>query len=213
MRSNLIVIASLWLVCGCSKPEVLPIMGRYKITEQIIDGAIVKDSIPHQIADFSFMNQDSIWINNDTLAGKAYVADFFFTSCPTICPVMKKQMVRVFEKYQDESKFAIVSHSIDPKHDSIPLLNDFAKRLGVHGKNWHFLTGNQNDIYQIGEKSYLSVSGEDKGAPGGYIHSGAFILIDDQRRIRGVYDGTDVDQVDILLLEIDILLDEIKKRN
>ncbi|WP_109829267.1 SCO family protein [Reichenbachiella versicolor] len=213
-NSILIIIAVFSLSCSSiRKKEVLPVLGRYEVIEKTIDGKKTYDSIPHTIADFSFLNQDSMIVDNDFLKGKAYIADFFFTSCPTICPTMKKQLLRVFDKYKHEKDFAILSHTIDPKHDTIPLLKDFSERLGVTGGNWHFLYGTQEEIYSIGEKSYMLIAGEDSSAPGGYIHSGAFILVDDQKRVRGIYDGTDVDQVNILLIELDLLLNEIKSRN
>ena len=116
-----------------------------------------------------------------------------------------------YEKYKNETNFKILSHTIDPSHDSIPVLKSFAERLGVADNNWHFLTGKQSDIYELGEKSYMVIAGEEESAPGGFIHSGAFMLVDNLGRIRGVYDGTDKVQVDILLVEIDLLLDEINQ--
>lgn len=215
MTKNSFAFVLLLGVLGCtstSKEEKLPVLGRPQIISKEVNGQTVKDTIPHQIADFSFLNQDSVLINNDSLKGKAYVADFFFTSCPTICPSMKKQLIRVHNVYQDEKLFSILSHTIDPKHDTIPVLKEFAERLGVSNSNWHFLYGSQDEVYPLGEKSYMMIAGEDANAPGGYIHSGAFILVDDQKQIRGVYDGTDAEAVDLLITEIDILLNEIKSR-
>jgi protein SCO1/2 len=203
----------LWLVLtgamACTEIKndfELPVLGREKIMEVEVDGEITYDTIPHTIADFAFVNQDSTLITNETFKGKVYVADFFFTSCPTICPIMKKEMLRVYDAYKDESRFAIISHSIDPEYDTVALLNDFARRLGVSSKTWHFVTGVKDDIYDLGEGSYMVVADEDPSAPGGFIHSGAFLLIDKERRIRGVYDGTQADQVDILIKDIAWLL-------
>ena len=105
----------------------------------------------------------------------------------------------------------ILSHTIDPKHDSVEVLREFAERLGVSSETWHFVTGDQDEIYDIGQTSYMVTAMEDKDEPGGYLHSGAFLIIDKQRRIRGIYDGTKEEKVDLLLKDIDILLKEYEK--
>ena len=167
------------------------------------------DTIYHAIADFRFVDQDSAMVTNNTFDGKIYVADFFFTSCPTICPIMKKQMLRIYEKIERMNDVAILSHTIDPTHDTVALLRDYASRLGVKSEKWKFVTGNQDEIYEIGETSYMVMADEDPDAPGGFIHSGAFLLIDKNRRIRGVYDGTVEEQVNVLMRDIDQLLREL----
>lgn len=208
-RSNYLLIALIAIsAVSCSQQKEdeekkLPIMGRKEITE--------KDTIHHRIADFKFVNQDSNWVSNDTFKDKIYVADFFFTSCPTICPVMKAQMLRVYDSIQNQPDVVILSHTIDPKHDSVAVLKEFADRLGVESDKWHFVTGEKDDIYKIGQTSYMVSASEDPTEPGGYIHSGAFILVDKDRRVRGLYDGTKPEQVDRLIREIDILLKEYKK--
>lgn len=186
----------------------LPYLGRPDIVTNKIGGELKIDTIAHQVADFAFLNQDSVWITNNSLKGNIYVADFFFTSCPTICPIMKKQMLRVYEEFAKNDTVKIVSHTIDPAHDSVAVLKEFSDALGVDSKKWYFLTGDKDEIYQIGEKSYMVTAGADKDAPGGYIHSGAFLLVDSDRHIRGVYDGTMKEQVDQLIIDIRKLLDE-----
>lgn len=166
------------------------------------------DSVYHTIPDFSFVNQDSSIITNKTYEGKIYVADFFFTTCPTICPVMKKQMLRVYEKYKENPKVGILSHTIDPRHDSVKVLKEYSTRLGINGKMWNFVTGEKSKIYEIGEKSYYVTAGEDSTAAGGIIHSGAFILVDTKRRVRGVYDGTKETDVTKLIKDMEVLLNE-----
>jgi len=187
----------------------LPYFGRSQVVEKVVDGKVQYDTIPHTIGAYSFYNQDSVSITNETFDGKIYVADFFFTSCPTICPVMKKQMLRVYEQFEDNDRVFILSHTIDPEYDNVQILKVFAEALDVSAPKWNFVTGDKEEIYTIGEKSYMVTAGEDEEAPGGYIHSGAFILIDGKRRVRGVYDGTDADQVNILLSDIEWLLKEI----
>lgn len=197
--------------CG-SKNEKLPILGRKEIKNVSFEGNIKADTIFHTIRDFSFTNQNGDMITQDTFEDKIYVADFFFTTCPTICPIMKTQMLRVYEKYQDNPDVLILSHTIDPQHDSVEVLHEFAERLGVSSETWHFVTGDQEEIYDIGQNSYMVTSREDPDEPGGYLHSGAFLLIDKERRVRGIYDGTKADKVDLLLKDIDKLLDEYEVR-
>jgi protein SCO1 len=193
----------LFIICFSCEPkqEKLPILGNHSPNE-------TKDTVYHQIPDFRFVNQDSEVVTNETFKDKIYVADFFFTSCPTICPVMKTQMLRVYEKYKDNDNVSFLSHSIDPEYDTVALLKKYSQRLGVEkpGK-WHFVTGDMDQIHEIAQ-SYLSVGQTDSTAPGGYLHSGAFILIDQKRHIRGVYNGTDKEKVDQLIRDIKILLEE-----
>ena len=178
----------------------LPILGRTEYT--------LSDTIYHTIGNFEFVNQDSAIITERTFEGQIYIADFFFTSCPTICPVMKTQMLRVYDAIQEYDDVSILSHTIDPEYDTVALLKDFSERLGVSSPKWHFVTGERQKIFEQGQRSYMVTAAEDKEAPGGAIHSGAFILVDKERRIRGFYDGTDPLQVDILINDIDILRKE-----
>ena len=202
-------LLSLVLIISCSSQnEKLPILGRREIKNVEFEGKIKADTVFHSIPDFAFTNQDGNTVTQDTFNDKIYIADFFFTSCPTICPVMKSQMLRVYEKYIDIDEVLILSHTIDPKHDTVEVLADFADRLRVSSNKWHFVTGNQERIYDIGQNSYMVTSREDPDEPGGFLHSGAFLLIDKQRRIRGIYDGTKEDKVDQLLEDIDKLLGE-----
>src|SRR5690554_320038 len=204
--------------CGpdSSKDGGLPYLGN-KHTEEVAvvdpvsaDTVYRLDTVYHQIAPFSFYDQEGDVITNQEVEGKVYVADFFFTSCPTICPIMKKQMLRVYEEFQADPDFQILSHSIDPAHDTVALLKDYAERLGVEdASTWHFLTGDREKIFEIGQTSYLTTAMEDKNQPGGLLHSGAFVLVDQEGHIRGVYDGTKEDQVDKLIADIPKLL----KRN
>jgi protein SCO1/2 len=205
----LLLISLLVISCGGNKEnDKLPILGRKKIIERFEGGNTFFDTLDHKIADFSFLNQDSAIVTNDNYEGKIYIADFFFTSCPTICPAMKKQMLRVYEEFEGNNKVAILSHTIDPEYDNVTVLRDYAERLGVSSGKWNFVTGDLDQIYDLGEKSYMVTAGEDEEAPGGYIHSGAFLLVDMDRRIRGIYDGTIPEDVDVLMNDIERLLME-----
>lgn len=207
---NLLGILFLFSNCserGNENDKTLPVLGNWHVDTFEKEGKTVTDTVYHKIAAFSFVNQDSVTISNSDLEGKVYVADFFFTTCPTICPVMKTQMLRVYEKYKDDPNFKILSHSIDPKHDTVALLKDYSQRLGVeNASTWHFLTGDQEKIFEIGQTSYLTTAMEDQQEPGGFLHSGAFVLVDQKGKIRGVYDGTKEDQVNRLMNDIPKLL-------
>lgn len=197
------VVLILWMI-GCSQNQrldrKLPVYGNTIY--------IAEDTLYHTIEDFELIDQDSNIVNNETFLGKVYIADFFFTSCPTICPVMKKQMLRVYERYEDYDEVAFLSHTIDPEYDTIALLKDYADRLGVDSEKWKFVTGDQDYIYYLGESSYMVMVDEDIEAPGGFIHSGAFLLVDKEKRIRGIYDGTVEREVNILMEDIKTLLRE-----
>jgi len=195
----LLVLTS-FLVSGCVKENRLPIFG-----ERNVEGG---DTVYHAIAPFSFVDQDSAAITNDTFKDKIYVSDFFFTSCRTICPIMKTQMLRVYEATKDMPDVLILSHSIDPEYDTVALLHDFADRLGVESKRWHFVTGVKDSIYKIAQTSYFATALEDKSEPDGFIHSGAFLLIDKKQRIRGKYDGTKEGEVNKLIEDIKKLREE-----
>jgi protein SCO1/2 len=144
-------------------------------------------------------------VTNETVEGKIYVADFFFTSCRTICPIMKTQMMRVYEKVKDDPEVLLVSHTIDPEYDTVALLHDYADRLGVKSDKWHFLTGSKDSIYYLAQTSYFVTAMEDEADQDGFIHSGAFLLIDKKGRIRGKYDGTKQEDVDKLVQDIAVL--------
>jgi len=201
----LLPLIALAISCGAPSEKTseiaeLPILG-----ERYVDDN--QDTVYHSIADFAFVNQVGDTIRKEDMAGKVYVADFFFTTCPTICPVMKKEMLRVYEQFKGEPNFRILSHSIDPTHDTQAVLKDYAEKLGVpDAATWNFLTGDQEKIFEIGQTSYLTTAMTDDMEPGGILHSGAFLLVDQQGRIRGVYDGTKTEQVDRLLADIPKLL-------
>lgn len=200
MKQLIIFIVALSCVLGACQPKKLPILG----DREFING----DSVYHTIPDFKFVDQDSNEVSNQTFNNKIYVADFFFTTCPTICPIMKTQMLRIYDKFKDNPEVGILSHTIDPRHDSVAVLKAFAKRLGVNGNFWHFVTGERDKIYEMGQQEYYVTAGEDSTAAGGIIHSGAFILVDKKRRVRGMYDGTKEKDVSRLIKDMSALLKE-----
>jgi protein SCO1 len=200
---NVLVVLSL-IIVSCQEKKSLPFLGP-KDTH-LVDGKV--DTIYHQIPPFRFLNQDSTWVSEKDMSGKIYVADFFFTSCPTICPKMKTQLLRIYERYASNDQIRILSHSIDPTFDTPIVLKQYAERLQVKAPRWNMLTGDKAAIYKLGEKSYMVTAQEDKNEAGGFVHSGAFILVDKNRHVRGIYDGTQETEVNHLIEDIEILLQE-----
>ncbi len=210
MNINFVKIFIFFIVLffvSCQQEEKsLPILGA-KTTET--NGSIL-DTIYKTIPDFLFIDQDRNEISQATFQNKIYIADFFFTTCPTICPIMKNQMFRVYEKYKENERIAFLSHTIDPQHDTVAVLKSYANSLGINSNQWHFVTGDRETIYNIAQNHYMVSAVEDESAPGGAVHSGAFILIDKEKRIRGYYDGTDEKAVTQLIQDISLLLNENK---
>lgn len=200
-------LATLLLLIGCEDRCKLPILGMRETVRGSTPGA-APDTLYHHIPDFSFVNQDGQPVTQGTFAGKVYVADFFFTSCPSICPIMKKQMLRVYEQVKDNPRVLILSHSIDPAHDSVAVLKRYANGLGIRTDKWHLVTGDQDNIYEMAQKGYVVPAQYNSGLPQDISHSGAFVLVDAQRHIRGYYNGTDPAEVDKLLADLPCLLNE-----
>lgn len=195
---GLIAIIITFSACQ-QQPQRLPILGE----RDIVNG----DTIYPTIADFAFIDQDSQVITNETFTNKIYVVDFFFTSCPTICPKTTKQMLRIYERYKKDDRLLMMAHSIDVKRDTVGRLKSYAKNLGADSKKWHFVTGNKEEIYGIAD-DYFSIAREDPSAPGGFDHSGRLILVDKNRYVRSFCDGTDPKDVDQFMKDIDLLLAE-----
>ena len=203
MRLKIIVLNFLvaLLAFSCSQEKKLPFLGPKQLNAK-------GDTVYHQIPSFRFLNQDSVFVSEKDVEGKVYVADFFFTTCPTICPKMKTQMLRIYERYKDRDEVRIISHSIDPDFDTPNVLKEYAARLQVKAPKWNLLTGDKAAIYQLGQKSYMVSAQEDPNEAGGFVHSGAFILVDKNRHVRGIYDGTVEAEVNHLLEDMEILLKE-----
>ena len=203
MKYLFFLIALAALIFGCQTsltPDVLPILGPPEIGPN-------GDSIPHFIPYFSFIDQDSQAVNNATFTGKAYVSDFFFIACPTICPKTAKQMLRIHDHFKNEPRLELLGHTLAPKYDTVAALNRYAKNLGVSAEKWHFVTGDQATIYKMAPE-YMNVALEDTDAPGGINHSGYLILVDKNRHIRSFCNGTDTADVDRFIIDIEKLLDE-----
>ncbi|WP_342332150.1 SCO family protein [Pedobacter sp. FW305-3-2-15-E-R2A2] len=199
-------------ISSCQDTKKLPILGpREAVSVKNEDGSMGVDTVYQTIPAFRFLNQDSVYITNDQFKDKIYIADFFFTSCTTICPTMHRNMKTIFEKYKDNPEVMYLSHTIDFKYDKPSVLKKYAQKLGVDGNKWQFVYGSKDSVYKLAERNYLVAVMEDTTARDGYIHQGWLVLIDKQKRIRGAYDGTDPKQVEQLTKDIPVLLAEDKK--
>lgn len=202
-----IAFTILWTYACVPTAEKLPYLGGEYVDTMVENGQKITKVNYHQIGHFEFINQLGQTITEKDVEGKIYIADFFFTTCPTICPIMKKEMLRVYEHFKENPKVKILSHSIDPEHDNVAVLKDYAERLEIDANKWAMLTTKNPDyVYEMAEKHYLVSANADENAPGGYIHSGAFILVDGNRHIRGYYDGTKTEDVDRLIRDVERLL-------
>ncbi|MFM6975305.1 MAG: SCO family protein [Sphingobacteriaceae bacterium] len=209
MKKILISIFFLGIMAACSRtPKTLPYLGEREPIEKTVNGKTVVDTLYQSIPPFSYLNQDSIPVTEKDFEGKIYVADFFFTSCNTICPIMHRNLLKVYEKYKGNQQVKILSHSIDTKYDLPSKLKKYASQLGVQGNQWEFVHGSRDSIYAISAKNYLVAAYEDEKDPQGYVHQGWFILVDKKRHLRGAYDGTKTDQVEQMMKDMEVLLKE-----
>lgn len=199
-----IVLSILFNACNSKKgSKILPIFGNKQVVTKSVNGQQVTDTIYQTIPDFKFVNQYGTTITGKSLDNDIYVADFFFTTCPNICPVMHRNMLNVYNEFKSTPDVKIISHTIDPKYDTVPVLKKYADKLGISGNTWWLLHGDKNETYKIA-KSYL-VSVQEKNPQEQYVHDGYFILIDKQKRIRGTYMGTDPQEVTKLIADIKTL--------
>ena len=184
---------------GLGVSEPLPKLGH----RDIVDGK----TIYHKVPAFTFINQHGDTINNQTFEKKAYIIDYFFTSCPTICPKVKAQELRLYEKYKDNEGIHFLSVSIDPKYDDVDRLYKYASMLGVNKGNWHFVTGDKEQIYD-NAVGFFHTAIENDSAPGGFDHDGKLVLIDKNGHIRGFCDALVPAEVDGFFEDIENLLHE-----
>lgn len=213
MKIN-ILISSIFLgliISSCqSTDRKLPTIGQKEIVTRQENGKTITDSVYPTIPTFRFLNQDSTYITDKDFDNKIYVANFFFTHCPSICPTMQRNLLKAYEKYKGDDRISFLSHSIDFKYDQPSVLKSYADRLGVDNNQWQFVTGSKADIYGIAD-NYLVYAKEDSTVAGGYDHTGYLVLIDHDKHIRGAYDGTNDEQVEQMLTDLEILLNEYKK--
>ena len=203
MRTTTLLVIAVLLGLGITackeQPKRLPILGNL----EVVDG----DTLYHVVPDIALVDQDSQAFKLSNHPDQLILADFFFTSCPSICPKVQKQMLRLYDRYKADDRILLLSHTIDQRHDSIPVLHRYAQNLEVDTDKWKFLTASRDSVYFLADKYFVSVV-EDPSAPMGYDHSGRIILLDKARHVRGFCEGTDANSVTAFFLTIDELLAE-----
>ena len=197
------VVSSFYYV---NKPiETLPIYSPSMVSKELVEENIQFIKKYHKIKDFSMKNQNGETITQEFYNDKIYVADFFFTTCPTICPIMTENMGYIQEKIKNDSDILLLSFSVTPEIDSVEQLKKYALEKNVIDSKWNLVTGNKKDIYNLARKSYLVAKTNGDGGKYDMIHTENFVLVDKEKRIRGFYDGTNSKEMDQLLNDIKIL--------
>lgn len=208
LLSSVIIV----LMYQALQPEKrLPIYQPSMVNPELVDSTLVYVKKYHAIADFELVNQNGDTITQETYADKIYIADFFFTTCPTICPVMTANMADIQEVIRDDDEVLLLSHSVTPEIDSVQQLKKYALEKGVIDAKWNLVTGSKKQIYELARKSYLAVLTDGDGGPYDMIHTENFILVDKERRIRGFYDGTNPDEIGQLLEDLKVLKSSYRK--
>jgi len=202
-----VVIVGLFYIALKPK-EVLPVYQPAMVTPELVDESIQYVKKYHTIAPFSMTNQNGQPITEKDYDNSIYVADFFFTTCPSICPIMTKNMYALQEKLADLPQVKLLSFSVTPQIDSVAQLKRYALKNKVDDARWNLVTGSKKEIYQLARKSYLVVKDDGDGGPYDMIHTENFVLVDKQKRIRGFYDGTQQEAMDAIYNDIKLLLRE-----
>lgn len=189
-------------------PRMLDTFGNQSIDTVDENGKAITKTVVHHIPDFMFIDQDSNLVTQKTTEGKTYVADFFFTTCESICPVMSKEMMRLRKKLGSDSSVIFISHTVDPETDSVPQLKQYAGAHQAKTSEWHFVTGDKKHLYDMARKGYYVTATEGDGGAEDFVHTQNFVLVDKYRQIRGYYDGTDSTEMSKLLKDIALLKTE-----
>lgn len=219
---NRLIFLGVFLVVGISityymlQPDekLLPVINPIDLETEMVDPDVLmqRKGYGHTIGDFSFLNQDSIMITQKEIENKVFIAEYFFTTCGTICPIMNEQMQRVHEAYKSNDGVRILSFTVNPEVDNVERMKVYANEHGATGNKWHFLTGDKKDLYALARKSFFVLKpaeAQNLGDAGSdFIHTNNFVLVDRKKRIRGYYDGTSSTSVDSLIHDIGRLLKE-----
>lgn len=199
MLSSVII----YLFYNALQPQkMLPVYQPSMVDPTLVDSTLHYKKKYHKIADFELTNQNGKTVTQGNYKDKIYVADFFFTTCPTICPIMTKNMAEIQDAIMDDDEVMLLSHSVTPVIDSVPQLKKYALEKGVVDRKWNLVTGDKKQIYELARKSYLAVKTDGDGGPYDMIHTENFILVDKERRIRGFYDGTNREEINKLLEDL-----------
>lgn len=194
-----------------SKPKPLKVFNPADINPKLVDESLQSTNKNHRVGDFNLTDQDGNTVTPNNFKDKIYVTDFFFVTCPTICPKMTDQMLRVYEEFKDNDAILLLSHTVMPEEDSVPVLKEYADKIEVNSNKWKFVTGDKKQIYDLARKTYFAAVTEGDGGVEDFIHTENFVLVDKEKRLRGFYDGTSKKDVDRLINDIYTLLSEYEK--
>ncbi|MBP2833133.1 SCO family protein [Aquimarina sp. U1-2] len=199
------------IIYSILKPDrKLPVYEPDMVNTELVDSTVQYIRKYHQIADFNLTNQNGVSITQQDYKDKIYVADFFFTTCQTICPIMTGHMKEIQDRLIDDQEVLLLSHTVTPKIDSVPRLKAYAQKKGVIDSKWNLVNGDKKQIYDLARKSYLAAKSDGDGGPYDMVHTENFVLVDTKRRIRGFYDGTNPEEIDRLIEDIILLKKEGK---
>lgn len=203
-------IAAILMFYNVLKPEEkLPIYQPNMVSFQLVDSTMQHVKRFHKIKDFSLVNQNGEKVTNENYRDKIYIADFFFTTCQGICPIMKENMIILQDEYKDDNQVYLLSHTVTPEIDTKEVLKKYSLEKGVIDSKWNLVTGDKKQIYNLARKSYLVAEDIEKSKLFEMIHTENFVLVDPERRIRGFYDGTDQESMNALIYDIKVLKKEI----
>ena len=188
-----------------TQEKKLPIYSPSMVSDELVEEEVRYVKKYHRISDFSLLNQNGNNVTQEDYKNKIYVADFFFTTCPDICPIMTGNMLYLQENLKD-TNVMLASFSVTPKIDTVEVLKEYSTLKGVDDSRWNLMTGNKKQIYDLARKSYLVAKAIPDGKNHGMIHTENFVLVDRDKRIRGYYDGTNIEDMDKLLDDIQILI-------
>ena len=199
------MVLAICCVFSCNQKRELPVYNPSDFNPDLVDVSLQNTSKNHTVADFELINQNGETITQDHYKDKIYVVDFFFTSCPTICPIMTNNMVKLQDEFIENQEIMFLSLSVTPEIDSVSVLRKYAAEKGVIDSKWNITTGNKKHIYELARKSYFAVVEQGDGGLQDFIHTPNFILVDKKKQIRGVYDGTDDTEINRIINDIKIL--------
>lgn len=203
---SIIILYFIYNALNVYKP--LPIYQPTMVSTELVDSTLHYKKKYHKIANFKLINQNGKMVTQDSYKNKIYVADFFFTTCQSICPIMTNHMIRIQKEILNDDTVMLLSHTVTPDIDNVAQLKKYALKKGVNDAKWNLVTGNKKEIYDLARKSYLAVKDNVYGGDFDMIHTENFMLIDKKKQIRGFYDGTDPEAIDNLLNDIAILKQE-----
>jgi protein SCO1 len=209
---SIVMITITYFMLRPDKQKNLPILNPVDLNEEMVDPELLRIGQGHTIGSFSFRDQNGNVVTDQNVRGKVFVAEYFFTTCQTICPIMNDQMQRIHQKFQNNDQVRILSFTVDPDNDTVAQMKRYADSHKANSKRWFFLTGEKDELYDLARKSFFVLKpaeAENQGDVGSdFIHTNNFVLVDKEMRIRGYYDGTNPKEVDELMSDMELLLND-----